>query len=154
MGIGIIFALNGVDWNADWTKIYIDTSECFVTKWIFRAFSFKCINWFDINHSRSRFVLGFNFGHFIRDCVGKFTAKMYNFKPKTNLHLEWFISNQFIHLKEKALKFCLITKHSLVSMQIFVQLALQLTTFYAKIIPSQGYAGYLSLACNVFVMAK
>ena len=31
-------------------------------------------------------------------------------------------------------------------MQIFVQLALQSTPFYAKIIPSQGYAGYLSLA--------
>jgi hypothetical protein len=68
------------------------------------------------------------------------------FKPKTNLDLEWFMQNQFIHLKEKALKFRLISKHSLVSMQIFVQLALQSTPFYAKIIPSQGYAGYLSLA--------
>ena len=68
------------------------------------------------------------------------------FKPKTNLDLEWFMPNQFIHLKEKALKFRLITKHSLVSMQIFVQLALQSTPFYAKIIPLQGYAGYLSLA--------
>ena len=112
---GIIFASNGVDCNANWTKNYIDTSECFVTKRNFRAFSFKCMNWFDLNHSRSRFVLGLNFGHFIRDCVGKFTAKMYNFKPKTNLHLEWFMSNQFIHLKEKALKFRLVKKHSLVS---------------------------------------
>ena len=62
--------------------------------------------------------------------------------------------NQLIHLKEMPLKFRLITKHLLVSMQIFVQLALQSTSFYAKIIPSEGYAGYLSLTCNVFVMAK
>ena len=55
---GIIFAQIGVDYNANWTKIYIDTSEFFVTKQNFRAFSFKCMNWFDINHSRSRFVLG------------------------------------------------------------------------------------------------
>ena len=54
--------------------------------------------------------------------------------------------NQLIHLKEMPLKFRLITKHLLVSMQIFVQLALQSTPFYAKIIPLQGYAGYLSLA--------
>ena len=59
-------------------KIYIDTSECFGTKRNFRASSFKCMYWFQLNHSRSRFVLGLNFGHFIRDCVGKFAAKMYN----------------------------------------------------------------------------
>ena len=34
--------------------------------------------WFQLNHFRSRFVLGLNFGHFIRDCVKKFAAKMYN----------------------------------------------------------------------------
>ena len=48
---------------------------------------------------------------------------------------------QFIHLKEKALKFRLITKHSLVSMQIFVQLALQSTPFYAKIGAGHFLAG-------------
>ena len=40
--------------------------------------SFKCMYWFQLNPSRSRFVLSLNFGHFFRDCVGKFAAKMYN----------------------------------------------------------------------------
>ena len=56
----------------------IDTCECFDIKRNFRACSFKCMYWFQPNHSRSRFVLGLNFGHFIRDCVGKFAAQLYN----------------------------------------------------------------------------
>ena len=34
--------------------------------------------WFCINLSRSSFVWILNFGHFTRDCVGKFAAKMHN----------------------------------------------------------------------------
>ena len=34
--------------------------------------------WFCINLSRSRFVWILNFGHFTRDCVGKFADKMNN----------------------------------------------------------------------------
>ena len=37
-----------------------------------------CMYWFQPNHSRSRFVLGLNFGHFIRDCVRKLAAQLYN----------------------------------------------------------------------------
>ena len=72
------FRINGVYCNANWTKIYIDTSKCFGSKQNLSVSSFKWMYWFCINLSRSRFVWILNFGHFTRDCVGKFAAKMHN----------------------------------------------------------------------------
>ena len=68
------------------------------------------------------------------------------FKPKTNLDLEWFMPNQFIHLKEKALKVWFDNKTFTCVYANFCSISITINPFYAKIIPSQGYVGYLSLA--------
>ena len=107
-------------WQVWFVTSWSHRSIASLHRWIFiRFLKSHCITNIQftcINHSRSRFVLGLKLYILAVNFPTQSRIKCPKFKPKTNLDLEWFKSNQFIHLKEKALKFRLVTKHSLVSM--------------------------------------
>ena len=115
------------------------------------------MKWFDKNHSKSRFVLGLNFGHFFRDCIGKFAAKMYNLWTQNKPWSRVIFVKPFHTFEREGSKVSFGNKTFTCVYVNFCSIAITINPILCETLPPQRQicaCVILVTGCNVFVILQ